>query len=241
MAAPRIVDREAWLAERLALLAEERELTHRLDALRAKRRALPWVEVTKPYIFGTTDGPRMLGDLFAGRGQLAVYHFMLPPESEHICDGCAFLADHVDGARQHFEHADLSFVAISRAPVARIEAVKRRFGWRFTWASSGGTDFNLDYGVSFTPESVASGRLGYNYGTTPYVHPDLHGVSIFATHDGRVFHTYSAYARGPELLLGALNWLDLTPKGRNETGTMSWVRLHDEYDAAPTAADCCAT
>ncbi len=240
MGAPRIVDREAWLAERLALLAEEREATRRLDALRAKRRALPWVEVTKPYLFDAPDGPHGLGDFFAGRSQLAVYHFMLPPDSEHICDGCAFLADHVDSARQHFEHADLSFVAISRAPVARIEAVRRRFDWCFAWASSSRTDFNYDYGVSFSPEQVARGDVGYNYGTTPYAYPDLHGVSIFAAHDGRVFHTYSAYARGPELLLGAMNWLDLTPKGRNESGTMSWVRLHDEYEAAPAAAGCCA-
>jgi predicted dithiol-disulfide oxidoreductase (DUF899 family) len=236
----RIASREEWLAERLGLLAEERELTHRLDALRARRRALPWVEVTKPYVFDTPTGPAALADFFAGRGQLAVYHFMLAPENDHICDGCAFLADHVDGARQHFEQADLSFVAISRAPVARIEAVRRRMGWRFAWASSGRTDFNYDYGVSFTPEQVASGHAGYNYGTTPYAHPDLHGVSIFAASGGRVFHTYSAYARGPELLLGALNWLDLTPKGRNEQGTMSWVRLHDEYTTAPAATGCCA-
>jgi predicted dithiol-disulfide oxidoreductase (DUF899 family) len=236
----RIVGREAWLAERVALLAEERDLTHRLDALRATRRALPWVEVTTPYVFDTQAGPATLADFFGPRSQLAVYHFMLAPENDHICDGCAFLADHVDGARQHFEQADLAFVAISRAPVARIEAVKRRMGWRFTWVSSGRTSFNYDYGVSFTPEQVAAGDGGYNYGTTPFVHPDLHGISIFARDGARVFHTYSAYARGAEQLLGALNWLDLTPKGRNEQGTMSWVRLHDEYEAAPAPGGCCA-
>lgn len=235
-----VVSREEWLAARLALLAKERDLTRQLDRLRAERRALPWVEVTKPYVFETQGGPARLADLFAGRSQLAVYHFMLPPDSDHICDGCAFLADHVDAARQHFEQADLSFAAISRAPLARIEAVRRRMGWRFTWASSGGTDFNRDFGVSFTAEEIAAGTPRYNYGTTPYLAPDLHGVSIFARDaKDRVFHTYSSYARGPELLLGALNWLDLAPKGRNENGTMSWVRLHDEYVAPAAQASCC--
>lgn len=236
----RIATREEWLVERLALLAKERELTHQLDRLRAERRTLPWVEVTEPYLFDTPAGEARLADLFGGRSQLAVYHFMLAPEHDHVCEGCAFLADHVDGARQHFEQADLSFVAASRAPLARIAAVKRRMGWRFDWVSSGRSRFNQDYGVSFTPEQVARGETGYNYGTTPYAHADLHGVSIFARDAaGRVFHTYSSYARGPELLLGAFNWLDLAPKGRNEAGTMSWVRLHDEYGGAPQAA-CCA-
>ena len=181
-----------------------------------------------------------LADLFEGSSQLAVYHFMLAPGSDHICDGCAFLADHVDSARQHFEQAELSFVAVSRAPLAQIDAVKRRMGWRFRWVSSFGSDFNYDYGVSFTDEQVAKGQTGYNYGTTPYAHADLHGTSVFAKDEaGQVFHTYSTYARGCELLAGAFNWLDLTPKGRNEAGTMSWVRLHDEYEKRPANAACC--
>ncbi len=237
MSDPRIVGRDAWLAERLELLAEERAMTRALDQLRAKRHALPWVEVTNSYRFAGPEGEVGLLDLFAGRSQLAVYHFMLPAEDDHICDGCAFLADHVDGARQHFEHADLSFAAISRAPVARIQAVKRRMGWRFNWVSSGGTSFNHDFGVHFTPEEIAEKRPLYNYGTSPYLARDLHGTSIFARQGDRVFHTYSTYARGAELLAGAFNWLDLAPKGRNENGTMSWLRLHDEYDTP--ARSCC--
>jgi predicted dithiol-disulfide oxidoreductase (DUF899 family) len=227
----RVVSREDWLAARKALLAKERELTHARDRLSAARRALPWVKVEKVYAFDTPDGRKTLADLFDGRSQLAIYHFMLAPGSSHICDGCAFMADHIDAARLHFEHADLSFAAVSRAPLAQIEQVKTRMGWRFTWVSSFGSDFNYDYGVSFTDDQVDKRETGYNYGTTPYANPDLPGTSIFTKDEtGQVFHTYSSYARGGELLLGALNWLDLTPKGRNETGTMSWVRLHDEYD-----------
>jgi predicted dithiol-disulfide oxidoreductase (DUF899 family) len=232
----RVVPRKEWLAARKAHLAREKELTRLHDQVRAERRALPWVRVDERYIFAGPRGEMTLADLFAGRSQLAVYHFMLAPGSDHICDGCAFVSDHVDAARLHFEHADLSFAAVSRAPLARIEAVKRRMGWRFTWVSSAGSDFNYDYGVSFTPEQVASGDVGYNYGTTPYAAEDLHGISIFCRDEaGAIFHTYSTYARGAELLAGAFNWLDLAPKGRNEAGIMSWVRLHDEYDAAPSA------
>lgn len=239
MDTPRIATREEWRAERLALLAREKELTRALDAVRAERRALPWVRVERDYRFAAPGGEVGLADLFDGRSQLAVYHFMLPPEGDHICDGCAFLADHVDAARVHFEQADLSFAAVSRAPLARIEAVRRRFGWRFTWASAGDGAFPHDYGVHFTPAEIAAGTPLYNYGTTPYLAADLHGVSIFARDAaGDVFHTYSAYARGPELLIGAFNWLDLAPKGRNEQGTMSWVRLRDEY-ARQAAAGCC--
>jgi predicted dithiol-disulfide oxidoreductase (DUF899 family) len=235
-----VVPRAAWLEARRALLAKERALTRALDEVKAERRALPWVKVEAEYRFDAPGGEVGLAELFGPRSQLAVYHFMLPPDSDHICEGCAFLADHVDAARGHFEHADLSFVAISRAPLARIEAVKRRFGWRFAWVSSGRNSFNHDYGVHFTPEEIAAGAPLYNYGTTPYLAPDLHGLSIFAREaDGQVFHTYSAYARGAEGLLGALNWLDFAPKGRNETSTMNWVRLRDEYDA-PAGAHCCA-
>src|SRR5262245_1462542 len=148
--AHRIVSRDQWLVARKALLAQERELTHAHDRLAAERRALPWVKVEKIYTFDTTGGRKTLADLFGDKSQLAVYHFMLAPDSDHICDGCAFLADHIDAARMHFEHADLAFAAVSRAPLARIEEVRKRMGWRFTWVSSFGSDFNYDYGVSFT-------------------------------------------------------------------------------------------
>jgi predicted dithiol-disulfide oxidoreductase (DUF899 family) len=228
---PTVVSREEWVAQRKALLLKEKELTRFRDAVSAERRQLPWVKVDKPYVFDAPEGKATLADLFDGRSQLVVYHFMLTPGSDHICDGCAFLADHIDAARMHFEHADLSFAAISRAPLAQIEPVKRRMAWRFNWVSSFGADFNYDYGVSFTQEQIAKNETGYNYGTTPYASPDLPGTSVFAKDDtDQVFHTYSSYARGGDLLLGAYNWLDLSPKGRNEATIMEWVRLHDEYD-----------
>ena len=226
-----IVSREEWLAARIALLAKERAMTHELDALRAERRRLPWVRVEKSYVFEGPEGQCTLGDLFRGRGQLAVYHFMLTPGSDHICRGCSFTVDHVDAARRHFEQADLAFAAVSRAPSRRIEAVKRRMGWSFPWVSSDGSDFNADFGVSFTPEDLATGRAVYNYGTVIRDSPDMFGVSIFVKDaTGAICHSYSTYHRGTELLMGAFNWLDLTPKGRDEAGgTMNWVRLHDEY------------
>ncbi|MCS0497283.1 thioredoxin family protein [Ancylobacter sp. MQZ15Z-1] len=226
-----VVPRAEWLDARKALLARERALTHELDALRAERRALPWVRIDKPYVFEGPGGRRNLADLFGGRSQLVVYHFMLTPGSDHICPGCSFIADHVDAARRHFEQADLSFAAISRVPLARIEAVRARMGWSFPWVSSQGSDFNFDFGVSFTPEDIAAGRAIYNYGTVIRRSQDMFGASVFVKgEDGAVYHTYSTYHRGAELLIGAFNWLDLVPKGRNETtGTMGWVRLHDEY------------
>lgn len=231
VSAPRIVSRVEWLTARKALLAKERAMTHALDDLRAQRRALPWVRVEKPYVFEGPQGPCTLADLFRGRSQLAVYHFMLAPGSEHICSGCSFIADHVDGARRHFEQADLAFAAISRAPLARIAEVKRRLGWTFPWVSSHGTDFNYDFGVSFRKEDIAAGRAIYNYGTPIKSSEDMHGTSIFAKDaQGDLFHTYSTYHRGDEVLIGAFAWLDLAPKGRNENGTMSWVKLHDEYE-----------
>ena len=225
-----VVAREEWLVARKALLAKERALTHELDALRAERRQLPWVRIDKDYVFRTNQGECRLADLFGTRSQLAVYHFMLTPGSEGICSGCSFIADHVDAARQHFEHADLAFAAVSRVPLARIDAVKQRLGWSFNWVSSEGSDFNFDFGVSFTPEDIAAGRAIYNYGTVIKQSQDMHGTSIFAkSDDGAIFHTYSTYHRGNELLMGAFNWLDLAPRGRNEQGLMSWLKLHDQY------------
>lgn len=237
--APKIASPEEWLDARKALFAKEKAITHELDALRAERRRLPWVKVEKPYVFQGPQGPSTLADLFGGRSQLAVYHFMLAPGSEHLCSGCSFIADHIDAARQHFEQADLAFAAISRAPLERIEQVRRRMGWTFPWVSSGGTDFNYDFGVSFKKEDMASGRAIYNYGTPIKSSEDMHGTSIFAKDEkGDVYHTYSTYHRGDEVLIGAFAWLDLTPKGRNETGgTMSWVKLHDEYNAGDKQTD----
>ena len=227
---PAIVSREEWLDARKSLLARERAMTHELDALRAQRRQLPWVRLDKTYIFDGPNGERSLGDLFESRSQLAIYHFMLTPGSDNICSGCSFISDHVDAARQHFEQADLSFAAISRVPVEQIQAVKTRMGWTFPWLSSARNSFNFDFAVSFTPEDRKAGRAIYNYGTVIRNSPDMFGTSIFAKDEsGDIFHTYSTYHRGNELQIGAFNWLDLTPKGRNETGTMSWVRLHDEY------------
>lgn len=232
MTAHTIATREEWLAARKALLAKERAMTHELDALRAERRRLPWVKVEKPYVFIGPQGKCTLAGLFRGKSQLAVYHYMLAPDSDHICKGCSFIADHVDAARQHFEQADLAFAAISRAPLDRIEQVRQRMGWSFPWLSSHGTDFNYDFGVSFRKEDIAAGRALYNYGTPIKQSEDMHGTSIFAKDEqGDVFHTYSTYHRGDEVLMGAFAWLDLTPKGRNEgAGVMSWLKLHDEYD-----------
>lgn len=229
-----IVSRDEWLRARKALFEKERAMTHQLDALRAERRQLPWVKLEKTYTFEGLEGPCTLGDLFGDHGQLAIYHFMLTPDSDHVCPGCSFTMDHVDAARQHFEQADLAFAATSRAPVARIEAVQKRMDWTFPWVSSGNSDFNYDFGVSFTPEDLAAGRAAYNYGhATIRSSPDMFGVSVFVKDgDGGICHSYSTYHRGTELLMGALNWLDLVPQGRNEAaGTMSWVRLHDEYPA----------
>jgi predicted dithiol-disulfide oxidoreductase (DUF899 family) len=225
------VSREDWLAARKALLARELEMTHALDALRAERRQLPWVRIEKNYVFDGSDGKFTLADLFGKRSQLAIYHFMLTPGADHICPGCSYTMDHVDAARQHFEQADLAFAAVSRAPVERIEQVKARMGWTFPWVSSGDGDFNYDFGVSFAEGDRAGGRALYNYGKTRIQQAsDMFGLSVFIRDDGDIFHTYSTYHRGTELLMGAFNWLDLTPRGRNETGgIMSWVRLHDEY------------
>ena len=214
---PKVVSREEWPAARKAFFLREKAITHELDALRAERRRLPWVRVEKPYVFVAPQGNCTLADLFQGRGQLAVYHFMLTPGSDHVCKGCSFVADHIDAARQHFADADLSFAAISRAPLARIEQVKRVLGWTFPWVSSNGSDFNFDFGVSFSKEDIAGGRAIFNYGTPIRSSEDMMGASIFVGNGrGEVFHTYSTFARGIENLMGAFMWLDLTPGGRHQ-------------------------
>jgi predicted dithiol-disulfide oxidoreductase (DUF899 family) len=229
-----IVSREEWLAARKRHLSEEKEFTRLRDALSAARRELPWVRVEKDYVFDTPDGKQSLADLFDGRSQLIVYHFMFGPGWEQGCPSCSFVSDHIDGANLHLPHRDVTLVAVSRAPLPRIEAFKERMGWRFKWVSSYGNDFNRDYHVSFTEDEMAQGEVYYNYAMTEFPSEEAPGISVFYKDpDGAVFHTYSAYARGLDMLVGAYTWLDLVPKGRDEASlpwTMAWVRHHDRYD-----------
>jgi predicted dithiol-disulfide oxidoreductase (DUF899 family) len=237
-----VVSQTEWLAARRALLAKEKEAVRLRDEVNAQRLALPWVRVEKAYAFETPAGRKTLAELFAGRSQLMVYHFMLGPGWEAGCPGCSFLADHLDGALPHLEHHDVTLTAVSRAPLAEIAAYKTRMGWHFPWVSSHGSDFNYDYHVSFTPEDLADGKVFYNFAEIDAAQaaPELPGLSAFYKDEaGAVFHTYSSYARGPEELIGALMILDRAPKGRNETTIMDFVRRHDEYEAAG-ARDCCA-
>jgi predicted dithiol-disulfide oxidoreductase (DUF899 family) len=232
----RVVSRDEWLKARRALLASEKEATHLRDRVNAERLALPWVRVEKNYVFDTPAGPRSLADLFAGRSQLIVYHFMLGPGWRAGGPGCSLLADHLDGALPHLEHHDVTLTAVSRAPLGEIETYKRRMGWRFPWMSSFGNDFNFDYHVSFTKDALASGTIFYNFNEMDAAHgnDELPGLSAFVKDaDGAVFHTYSSYARGPEELIGTLMILDRAPLGRNESRTMNFVRRHDEYEPAP--------
>jgi predicted dithiol-disulfide oxidoreductase (DUF899 family) len=234
---PKLVSRDEWLAARKELLKQEKELTRQRDALSAKRRELPWVRVEKEYVFDTPKGKQTLANLFDGRSQLVVNHFMLGPGWKEGCVGCSFGADHIEGALVHLEHHDVTVVVVSRAPLHEIEAYKKRMGWRFNWVSSYDSDFNYDYHVSFTKEDVTQGRVYYNFEMTEALIEELPGLSVFYKDAaGDIFHTYSSYARGAEELLGTYMVLDLTPKGRNETGPnhnlMDWVRRHDEYSEA---------
>ncbi len=239
----KIVSRDEWLVARKALLAKEKALTRARDALNAERRELPWVKVEKVYIFHGPDGKETLADLFDGRSQLIISHFMFGPDWEEGCVGCSFRSDHVDGALVHLEHHDVSLVTVSRAPLSKIEAYKKRMGWRFKWVSSYRNDFNYDYHVSFTKDEIAKGKVYYNYKTQNFQSDELSGISVFYKNaNGDIFHTYSTYARGDEQLDGAYNYLDLTPKGRNETGPnhnlADWVRRNDEYDAIEESDSC---
>ncbi|MGO1078174.1 DUF899 domain-containing protein [Inquilinus sp. CA228] len=240
----RIASREDWLAARKALLAEEKALTRARDEISRKRRTLPWVRIDTPYVFDGPQGRETLAELFAGRSQLIVYHFMLAPGWEHGCPSCSFLADTIDGTLVHLAARDVTFAAVSRAPLAEIRRFQQRMGWRFTWVSSHGSDFNYDFGVSFTPQQTAGGSTPYNYGELPFPVEELPGTSVFARDDaGAVYHTYSSYGRGGDLQLTAYTYLDLVPKGRDEDGlafTMSWVRHHDRYETGP-ALDPAAT
>ena len=228
----KVVSEAEWIVARKDLLTREKDLTRLRDEVSRHRRELPWVKVEKDYAFDGPNGREMLADLFEGRSQLIVYHFMLGPGWEEGCKSCSYLADHFDGANWHLPHRDVSFVVISRAPLSEIERYKKRMGWRFRWLSSYGNDFNLDYHVSFTEEDEKKGRVVYNYATQEFISDELPGLSVFfKNEDGDVFHTYSTYARGLDILVGAYNFLDLVPKGRDENpdSTMDWVRRHDEY------------
>ncbi|MFS2155215.1 DUF899 domain-containing protein [Rhizobium sp. Rhizsp42] len=237
-----VVSREEWLEARRALLLKEKEATHLRDKLNAERMALPWVKVEKDYAFDTPDGKRSLSELFDGRSQLIIYHFMLGPDWEAGCPGCSFLSDHVDGALPHLNNHDVTWVAVSRAPVAKVEAYKTRMGWKFPWVSSASSDFNFDYHVSFSPEDLGKDKVFYNFTSIPPedANDELPGLSAFYKNEkGEIFHTYSSYARGPEELIGTLMILDRAPKGRNEDSTMNFVKRHDEYAEAPKASSCC--
>jgi len=229
---PRVVSEAEWLVARKDLLTREKELTRLRDEVSRHRRELPRVEIEKDYVFDGPDGKETLADLFDGRSQLIVYHFMLGPDWEEGCKSCSFLADHFDGAIVHLKQRDVTFVVVSRAPLRELEAFQKRMGWGFKWVSSNGNDFNFDYHVSFTKDEEAKGKVYYNYETAEFISDELPGLSVFyKNEDGGIFHTYSAYARGLDTLVGTYNFLDLVPKGRDEDrdSTMSWVRHHDRY------------
>jgi predicted dithiol-disulfide oxidoreductase (DUF899 family) len=231
---PEIVSEAEWLVARKDLLRREKEFTRQRDALSAARRTLPMVKIEKEYVFEGPAGKQTLADLFEGRSQLIVYHFMLGPGWVEGCKSCSYLADHFDGANWHLPHRDVTFVVISRAPLAEIKPYQERMGWRFKWLSSHGNDFNFDYHVSFTEEEEEKNKVYYNYEAGEYMSDELPGLSVFyKDENGDVFHSYSTYARGLDTLVGTYNLLDLAPKGRDENpdSTMDGVRRHDEYAA----------
>jgi len=249
-----VVSHDEWTAARKAHLAEEKAFTRARDALARKRRELPWEKVEKNYVFDTPAGKQSLADLFGGKSQLIIYHFMLGPGWEAGCPSCSYLADHFDGAVVHLAQRDVSFVVVSRAPLSEIEAFKRRMGWRFKWVSSFGSDFNPDYQVSFTAQEKTGGKVFYNYEfIESFPSEERPGASVFYKNAaGEIFHTYSTYGRGLDILIGAYHFLDLAPKGRDEDAlawSMAWVRHHDRYDGAavdaktsyqePKSASCC--
>lgn len=229
----KIASRDEWLAARRELLAKEKHLTRLHDELAAERRALPWVAVDTAYLFDGPSGQQTLSDLFAGRSQLVVYHFMLGPGWKEGCPSCSLLADHIDGSSAHLAARDVSLAVVSRAPYAEIAPFQARMGWRFHWVSSFGSEFNHDYHVSFSKEEVATGSFYYNYDMNGFPSEEAPGISVFAKDaSGAIFHTYSSYARGGEPLIVAYQFLDMVPKGRDEAGLpwpMAWVRHHDRY------------
>jgi predicted dithiol-disulfide oxidoreductase (DUF899 family) len=242
----KVVPEAEWMEAHKAFLAKEKELTHQRDALARQRRTLPWMRVDKNYVFDGPGGKQTLAELFDGRSQLIVYHFMFGPEWEQGCPSCSMAADHMNSSLVHLIQRDVTLVAVSRAPLGKIEAFQRRMGWSFPWVSSFANDFNRDYHVSFTKEEMANSKTYYNFGTRDFPAEEAPGISVFYKDgDGDVFHTYSTYARGPEWLLGAYSYLDLAPKGRDEENLsfpMAWVRHHDRYESRPKTAgsSCCS-
>jgi predicted dithiol-disulfide oxidoreductase (DUF899 family) len=240
-----VVTRDRWIAERKALLAQEKELTRLRDRVAQDRRALPWVRMDDElYVFDTPQGPRRLSELFQGRRQLLVQHFMLGPGWVQGCKSCSFMADHLDGMAIHLAHRDITLLVVSRAPLAEIQRFHARMGWKFDWVSSNASDFNRDFHVSFEPQDRVDGEVYYNFHMTPFPQTEAPGISVFCRDDaGRVFHTYSTFGRGVEVMMGAYNLIDLTPMGRDEQDMaygMEWVRHHDRYEEATApVASCC--
>lgn len=229
-----VVSRAEWTTAREELLEKEKQLTRLRDDLSRQRRELPWVKVDKAYLFEGPDGRESLADLFAGKSQLIVHHFMFSPDWEEGCVGCSFHSDHAEGALVHLENHDVSFVRVSRAPLAKLRAFNERMGWHAKWVSSHGSDFNQDFHVSFSKDEMARGEAYYNYRKGDARIEDLSGLSVFSKNEaGDVFHTYSCFGRGDEGAVGTYFYLDLTPKGRAENGPhrnlMDWVRHHDRY------------
>ncbi|HZQ96414.1 MAG TPA: DUF899 domain-containing protein [Candidatus Sulfotelmatobacter sp.] len=231
-ATPRVVSPAEWLAARKEFLKKEKEFTRLRDELSRQRRELPWEKVEKNYLFEGPNGTQTLADLFDGRSQLIVYHFMFGPGWKEGCPSCSFLADSFDAVALHLAQRDTAFTAVSRASLPEIEAFKKRMGWKFNWVSSFGTDFNFDFHVSFSKEEMASGKVEYNYGQQAFPSEEAPGASFFSKRGNEIFHTYSAYARGLDILLPTYNFLDMTAKGRDEDSLphpMAWVRHHDRY------------
>jgi predicted dithiol-disulfide oxidoreductase (DUF899 family) len=236
----KVVPPEEWIAARRALLDKEKARMRNGDALAAERRALPWVRVEKAYAFDTESGPKVQPKLFDGGSQLIVHHLMYAPEWSAACPSCSFQAEHIDGPAPHLERHNVRIIAVSRAPLDKLLAYKARMGWRFEWVSSQGEDFNRDFRVSFTEDEIAKGRVDYNSGTIVtdprYLSRELPGVSVFYKNEAdEVFHTYSAYARGLDMLLGAHHYLDIAPEGRNKSAYPNWPRRRDEYDKTASA------
>jgi predicted dithiol-disulfide oxidoreductase (DUF899 family) len=234
LGSPKVVSQTEWLAARKELLAKEKEFTRLRDELSRQRRELPWEKVEKNYVFDGPNGKEILADLFGSKSQLIIYHFMLGPDWVEGCAGCSFVSDHIDGIVPHLAARDIRMAVVSRAPLAQIETFKKRMGWRFLWVSSFGSDFNYDYHVSATKEELAQDEVYYNYKMQKFPSEERPGTSVFYKDEsGNIFHTYSSYARGGDLQIGAYNWIDLTPKGRDEDGLkhkMNWLRHHDKYD-----------
>jgi predicted dithiol-disulfide oxidoreductase (DUF899 family) len=230
---PHVVSHDDWLAARKQFLVKEKEFTHLRDELSRQRRQLPWEKVEKPYVFDGPSGKETLADLFGYRSQLLTYHFMLGPGWREGCPSCSYLADHFDGTTTHLANRDVTLAVVSRAPIAEIEAFKKRMGWKFKWVSSFGSEFNYDYHVSFTPEERAKGKVDYNYTSVEFPVDEAPGLSVFLKDaSGDIFHTYSSYQRGLDIFVGTYNFLDHVPKGRDEEGlkhSMAWVRHHDKY------------